>query len=103
MTYAEQALEHPLIEETDNPCEDVFSEFPSHPVMDGISYREDNGAEAQFQIDGCSSFIFADNSAVSFDPSDKTWVLDSFGIEDHLSSLSEKEADQVRQSVYPNA
>ncbi len=99
LSYAEQALENPNID-SDNPWEDVFWHYPIHPRSLGVDYIDENGENHHWESDGCYTVIFADNSRLSWNDSEKRWDLDDdFDLDEALENEEPKEAEMIRAKV----
>ena len=99
LTYAEQALEHPEIN-GDNPWEDVFWHYPIHPRSLGVDYIDGSGENRHWESDGCYTVVFADNSRLSWNDSEKCWDLDNdFDLDEALEDFEPEVAKQIKEKV----
>lgn len=99
LTYAEQALDRPEVN-GDNPWEDVFNHYPIHPRSLGVDYVDQNGESKHWESDGCYTVIFADNSRLSWNDSEKCWDLDNnFDLDEELEDFEPEESQIIRDKV----
>lgn len=88
MSYASQALNHKDLYKG-NPYEDVFSQFPLHPYMDGLSLPSGGRWQA-----GDDVVIFGDGSKLTW--TNSRWEIGMFDLEESLKDEDEIDSEAVK-------